>query len=617
MNDKMWLPPNALDRQAQGSTPVGVFVPADRVFPGIQPTAGELKKLLTRLSRTDSLIWCARLNLIVSNATHQDHLVKQRFAINTIFSPEEIERIAAFLAGRKEPQQTAVFFRAQLLELIQWLAVHCCDLPGDGSTFEDPGIRQTFGKAALIAGELWGSRSYASVTLSASIQETRKRCLGAMRVGLDAASTGMDPVLAIARGRQMFLGHLRHFRPSVSQEFHEASGLPLETFYALTMIIAIYYLVRAPDQGGPREAASGLFGESHFAEVNRELGCAFRSYADFAAQTPEDLAGALRELIRDGQPLGSSRGLARIRERPILRMKDGRCIVMDPTFFGEHAAVGPLFAIVRKKTAKKEQDQCFVDFGEAFERYSQSVLQRMYPAPAAPMVARVAFPVAGISREGTEVEIADACLNNVTDVVLIEMKARWLPDECAEADGPSRYVSALRDRYARPEGPRVRPKGAGQLANSIAHLANGEWKPKVQDFTSARTIYPVLLCYDPGLQAPGHTWYLAEEFRVALAPDDGYADGDMRKGRFRVSGLIVLSIDDLEALEASIENFCLADLLRDYSRASPDRMSDIRTFLATSEYRKRLFASRGWAEAALAAIRDAEDLMNIPRERRE
>jgi hypothetical protein len=79
MNDKTW------------STPVGIFVPAERVFPGIHSTADELKKQLSRLSRTDGLILCAKLNLIISSSAYQTPLEKQQIAIQAVFSQEEKE----------------------------------------------------------------------------------------------------------------------------------------------------------------------------------------------------------------------------------------------------------------------------------------------------------------------------------------------------------------------------------------------------------------------------------------------------------------------------------------------------------------------------------------------
>ena len=52
------------------------------------PTVDELKQQLARLSRTDALLCCARLNLVVSNGTYHDDLEKQRFAVQAIFLPE-------------------------------------------------------------------------------------------------------------------------------------------------------------------------------------------------------------------------------------------------------------------------------------------------------------------------------------------------------------------------------------------------------------------------------------------------------------------------------------------------------------------------------------------------
>ena len=104
---------------------------------------------------------------------------------------------------------------------MQWIAVHCRDLPGDGETFEDPSIRQAFGRAAMIVSELWGNRVYGNLDLGPSMEETRRACLRMMRLGIDAASVGMDPMLAIARGRLMFLEHLSCVRADIASEFYE------------------------------------------------------------------------------------------------------------------------------------------------------------------------------------------------------------------------------------------------------------------------------------------------------------------------------------------------------------------------------------------------------------
>jgi hypothetical protein len=53
----------------------------------------------------------------------------------------------------------------------------------------------------------------------------------------------------------------------------------------------------------------------------------------------------------------------------------------------------------------------------------------------------------------------------------------------------------------------------------------------------------------------------------------------IRKGRFLVSSLIVMTIDDLEALESSTQNFGICELLRDYSAALPDRLDSLHNYI--------------------------------------
>ena len=117
---------------------------------------------------------------------------------------------------------------------------------------------------------------------------------------------------------------------------------------------------------------------------------------------------------------------------------------MDPVYFAEQAAVGPLFAIVQNCCDRNRIHQWFADFGQAFESYAQTILRRMYPAPAAPLVDRLELNVVGRARAGGQVEIADACLTGADGIVLFEMKGRWLRDNYAEAEDPEEYLRAPR-----------------------------------------------------------------------------------------------------------------------------------------------------------------------------
>lgn len=62
--------------------PTGVYVPVHEVFPGIPHDFDDFAFLHRKLSRTDALFWCARLNLIISNPASPDHKARQQYGLN-------------------------------------------------------------------------------------------------------------------------------------------------------------------------------------------------------------------------------------------------------------------------------------------------------------------------------------------------------------------------------------------------------------------------------------------------------------------------------------------------------------------------------------------------------
>lgn len=94
MGNGLWLPPRV--RQESRSTTinqVGVYLPVYEVFPGVEATEGTLKSLLSTLSRTDALLWCARLNLIVSNPNYHDQFKKQLYCLQNFLSMDEMRKV--------------------------------------------------------------------------------------------------------------------------------------------------------------------------------------------------------------------------------------------------------------------------------------------------------------------------------------------------------------------------------------------------------------------------------------------------------------------------------------------------------------------------------------------
>lgn len=134
---------------------VGIYVPVSEIFPDVQPVLPAFTSLMRKLSLTDVLFWCARLNHVVTSRSNLTHEQKQAFGLRQFFSPVEIERLDRFCAAeRRSPGSVTIFFRGQLLELVRWAALFCDDHPDDGTTFEDPVKRRIFAQLCLIASDV-------------------------------------------------------------------------------------------------------------------------------------------------------------------------------------------------------------------------------------------------------------------------------------------------------------------------------------------------------------------------------------------------------------------------------------------------------------------------------
>ena len=89
-----------------------------------------------------------------------------------------------------------------------------------------------------------------------------------------------------------------------------------------------------------------------------------------------------------------------------------------------------------------------------------------------------------------------------------------------------------------------------------------------------------------------------------LQPDSLNADGWMLKGRFIVSPLIVMTIDDLERLASSLNKFALVDLLNAYSTATPDCIMSLNNFLAVNSIRFPLIHNKNLASGCEAILNE-------------
>jgi len=557
-----------------------LYIPVNEVFPEIKNDFETFKSLLGCLSRTDTLFRCARLNGIISNASGVNDINRQQYALDRFLNAKEIRAVNDFAQRNGGAQRVKVFFRGQLLELVRWGSLYCSDHPGYGRT-EDSEIRRKFAQAALIASEIWEKRVFGErLSDNGDITIRRQKALGSFRKSLEATDVTPDLYRTLGRGWVLFNDYFPIYYRTVEYELLSLTGLSIEQYYCCLCAITSNFM-------NPNNIEPGIF-DSNTLGTSTPYAEVIQKYLALESQTIDELRDTLWgdgikniKAFEDVPPYD----YRPLRERPILRSSEGRGIILDPIFFSERASVGPLFLLSKNKPENKAND-IFNAFGKSFENYASDILRRMFPEiPGLFNRLSCNLEIFETNQSDNMLEI-DACLNEVTEVVLFEMKAVWLREEEILTEDHARYLQHLREKYGVAEGTcRDRKiKGVGQLAKQIKVMASKGWLEKNEKFSKIQLIYPVLVVHDTRLSEFLHGNFLASEFKALLAPDDEPRSGELKKGQLRIAPLIVMTIEELEDLETSVEYFSLRDLIADYSQSCPDRLQTLHNFIYSSKY---------------------------------
>lgn len=570
------------------SDQINLFLSVTDVFPSLGSDHDTLKAVLSHLSRTDTLFWCARLNLVIADPD-VDHVTKQEFGINQFFSPEEIHRINTFTRDNGGAQKITVFFRGQLLELIRWVSLYCSDHPDDGISFEDHTIRQRFAQAALIASDIWSRRVFGKnrFSLEGGMDKARERSLGAIRKSIEGQQEAPNLSKSLGRGWALFSNYFPKFNQSFNIVFQSSTNISVEDYFICFGATITSFM-------NPKNN-TGVFNTNTIG-IQTQYSPILLHYIDLESQTPDELRKALWGDVLDVDTVQDNKDYdyQPLRQKPILRTNDGRAIIIDPIFYSDKASIGPIFLLL-----KKYRLTAISDFGKAFENYVCDMLERMFPDVSQANDKRIQCNIMDADIEGTQFEI-DACLNDVSEAVLFEIKSGLIREDTILAEDHETYLQHLKNKYVWSDG--NKGVGVGQLAKSINIIASKKWLGRNQEFSKVRLVYPVLLVHDSLLAAPVYGNFLALEFKKLLYPDMELSSGELLKADLRVAPLIIMTVDDLENLETSIEHFGFRELLFAYSQRVPDRMMSLHNFLAFSEFSKHLYHNRKIAEAGLEIL---------------
>ena len=548
---------------------LAIYVPISAVFPGVEPNIETLRSLLQGISRTDALVWCARLNLAVCDQAKAP-IERQKLGVERFLSPEEIRRVCAYAQSEESGgKPILVFSRGQLLELMRLVATYCEDLPGDGETFNDPEVRRKFCQAALICSRIldvaiWGKGPVDNTALAL----LQGNAPDLARKAAEATST-VDLNICLGRGWALFRDYLPKHYPSFDEEFRSSTGLSIEQYFAcLAMVLA--------DSVRPAQEA----GFSYSTVLQRNpYNDAFQRYMSLESQTPVDLQArscvSLPESLASLEeiPPYSRRPLL---DRPILRTENGLAVILDPFFFGESAQASPLFHVRRPKKAKDQKP--FEAFGHAFEDYINGILGRMFPT--SPILAKRLL----VGKEEIGLPL-DACINDIGNLVLIETKSVWMTEEIMLTDSSEEYKAFLRSKY-------VEPKGVGQLTRAISVLSDSGQSGVHGKYKDASVVYPVMIVRDQFIAAPYFGRFMQSEFQACLNPDEILPSRRMKKGRLIVAPLTVIGVDILEGLESSVRHQGFIDILDSYTRECSDGAISLGNFIACSPKYEQYFNPR-------------------------
>ena len=328
------------------SEKVGIFLQVSEVFPDTNSDFETLKALLSNLSLHDSLFWCARLNLIISDP-EPDHITKQNIGLGQFFTQEEINRVNDYARENGGAQKITIFFRGQILELVRWITLYCRDFPEDGTTFEDPEVRRNFAKALLIASDIWSKWVFRGnrFSLDGGRDIATKRALGAIRKSMESTASAPFLIKSIGRGWDLFSNYFSKYYTYFEDEFQKTTQLSIEEYYICSVAIAVNYM-------NPK-SNSGLFNVNEIFNIP-SYGHVMKKYLIIESQTANELKTSLLENstpdINNSDV--SDFNYLPIREKPVYYTHDGRAVILDSVFFSEKMTVGPLF-LLSKETREK------------------------------------------------------------------------------------------------------------------------------------------------------------------------------------------------------------------------------------------------------------------------
>jgi hypothetical protein len=549
---------------------VVTHLPAEAIY-GVIAADKTVRNILATLDLQETLIFCARLNAIISgigNASMEDRI---RTAMTLLDLPKQERRIRNLLEPVGGYEAFRVFFRGQLLELMR-LALKYCPRDPLPCCYQFAYNPKQFLKVALIASTKWDERiSRPEHDVGALCPKNISEHIGYLRKMVEDTNPAPNINSAMGRGWLLFSEILPRHYPSFKKEFLEATGMTFEQYF-----MCVCGLTTNINFGNELEGRAQNINTVGAATRYRGV---FPQYMAIDAQTPEELARASAGTQADFERA--------MWQRPVIRFANDATVITDPVVFSAKLSIGPLFALLNGHPERSKA--LFAAFGDAFEEYSNDIFRRMF--------SNAHFNLENMKGKKVDFEV-DALVAEGDSAFVFETKAKFLKEELISGNAYANFVEHLREKYV------SKGNAVCQLEKIVSAMSAGTWTTIPAEFAAATRIFPIVLTHDIRMDSPGTGMFLDQEMQ-RLNPG-------IRKDP-RVQPMIILTIRDLELLEGSISSgdLNLTELLSGYlaELTNVDPLCSFHNYIAHSRYGSQMRPSAAVRDKAIEILGRAREVL--------
>ncbi len=500
---------------------------------------------------------------------------------NTLLERLKTCIIDTHLEGNAPPM---VFARPGLLELIRWASL--CSSSASESVHYRSHIQKAFVDSILMSADFFFERyqRYLSgvsgeVTLEGKeLERMRRKVQPVMRFLVEYSPPVRDPLLALGRARLLLQEEFFHNNKSYESEFkRKHDDLTVDEYMTCSAALLLIALeqTRQPQSLADRSFEMNINNTFSNAPVMQEP---FGKYLRLKAQNREQLSSAMTNLKVSS--ISDFLDLKPMRERPIF-CQDERAVIMDLNLFMDSITVGPLFSLLTAD--RRYNNGVFSRFGEACHRYVHNLVETCDKSLPATHQAKAVVSEARCKRlipPKEERSLADIAIIGDSDAAIIETKACVFNEKALKSDSAAFWEEIYRLYGVSYENGEEKRKGFVQLADVTKLLAKSEAEPlgDASGIAHVTDIYPVLMLHDELMHQPNLAHLLALDFVRQFEIQDLPTTGAFGFGRYSVHSLILITLNELEDLQARVLQGPINSYLREYSEWSPERGESLTEF---------------------------------------